>query len=91
VLTITDEQKKYAQTLAQKIRSCGYRVVVDESSDPLSGQIKSAQLQQIPWLLIVGNKEMSTETVTLRFLDGKQIFGLTFEQLLQKAAELQEV
>lgn len=87
VLTITDEQKEYARNLAKELEHSGVRVEIDESSDPISGQIKSAQLQRIPWMLVIGKKEVANNTVTLRYLDGKQEFGLTMQQLLEKAKE----
>lgn len=88
VLTITDEQKEYARNLAKQLEAHGIRTEIDESSDPISGQIKSAQLQRIPWMLVLGKKEVANNTVTLRYVDGKQEFGLTMEQVLEKAKEL---
>jgi len=88
VLTITDEQKEYARNLAQELKTQGIRVEIDESSDPISGQIKSAQLQRVPWMLVLGKKEVANNTITLRYVDGKQEFGLTLEQILEKAKEL---
>jgi threonyl-tRNA synthetase len=85
ILTITDEQKPYAQTIAQQLEASGVRVEVDQSSDPLSGQIKSAQVAKIPWMLVVGNKEMTNNVVTLRYRDGKQEFGLSINDLIEKA------
>lgn len=85
VLTITDDQKTYAHTIAQTLQKAGIRIEVDKSSDPLSAQIKTAQMEKIPWMLVVGNKEMTNNTVTLRHRDGKQEFGLTVEQLIERA------
>jgi len=87
VLSITDEQMPYAQELAKKLKDAGFRVVVDESSDPISGKIKNAQLQQTPWMLVVGAKEVEGNTITLRYRDGKQEHGLTYDDLLRKAQE----
>jgi len=87
VLSITDEQMPYAQELAKKLKDAGFRVVVDESSDPISGKIKNAQLQQTPWMLVVGAKEVEGNTITLRYRDGKQEHGLTYDELLRKAQE----
>ncbi|HEV2916414.1 MAG TPA: threonine--tRNA ligase [Candidatus Babeliales bacterium] len=84
VLTITDAQKEYAHQIAITLKHNGMRVDVDQTSDPLAGQIKSAQLERIPWMLIVGNKEVSQKTITLRLLDGKQETGHTIESLLAK-------
>ena len=88
ILTITDEQKEYAKQLRDKLKEHGVRVELDESSDPISGKIKSAQLEKIPWMLVLGKKEVATNTITLRYNDGKQEFGLTFDTLLQKINEL---
>jgi threonyl-tRNA synthetase len=85
ILTITDEQMPYATKLYQALKDKGYRVTIDESSDPISGKIKVAQLQQIPWMLVVGAKEVENNTITLRHRDGKQEFGLTLDALLEKA------
>jgi len=88
VLMITDEQRPYAQKVYEVLKGHGIRVEIDESSDPISGQIKAAQLQQIPWMLVVGKKEAANNTVTLRHRDGEQEFGLTIEQLVEKARQV---
>jgi len=62
----------------------GVRVEMDSSSDPIAGQIKRAQLERVPLMVVIGKKEVENKTVTLRDLDGKQEFGLSFETLLQK-------
>ncbi|HLE76523.1 MAG TPA: threonine--tRNA ligase [Candidatus Babeliales bacterium] len=85
ILTITDEQKEYGHELLATLKERGYRVAMDESSDPISGKIKTAQLQQIPWMLVIGAKELENKTITLRHRDGKQEFGLTLDEILKKA------
>ncbi len=87
VLTITDEQKEYAQNLMATLKEHGIRVTMDTSSDPIAGQIKRAQLEQVPWMLVIGKKEVEKNTITLRYLDGKQEFGLSLDQLLEKAKQ----
>ena len=51
ILTITDKEMPYARTIYQDLKDKGYRITIDESSDPISGKIKNAQLKQIPWML----------------------------------------
>ncbi len=87
ILTITDDQREYAQDILQQLKKAGIRAEMDQSSDPISGKIKSAQLEKIPWMLVLGKKEVEQKTITLRYADGKQEFGLSLEQLLSKAAE----
>jgi threonyl-tRNA synthetase len=87
VLTITDEQMDYAQDLVKTLKKAGVRAELDQSSDPLAGKIKTAQLDKIPWMLVIGKKEVENKTVTLRYVDGKQEFGISLESLLEKIAQ----
>lgn len=88
VLTITDDQKEYAMNIVNRLNDLNFRVEFDESSDPISGKIKTAQLEKTPWMLVIGKKEVEQNTITLRHRDGKQEFGMTFEQIVAKADEL---
>lgn len=88
ILPISSEQRTYAQELAHELKHKGIRVEVDQSSDTLAAQIKDAQLAKIPWMLVVGKKEATAKTATLRHADGRQEPGLTWEQLGKKAHEL---
>lgn len=90
ILTITDKEMPYAQKLFDTLKKDGYRVTIDKSSDPISGKIKLAQTQQIPWMLVIGPKEVENSTITLRYRDGKQEHGLTADQLLEKAVQLNQ-
>ena len=85
ILTITDEQKPYATNLLEKLKAYGLRAELDNSGEQISAQIKSAQLAKIPWMIVIGKKEVENNTITLRYLSGKQEFGLSLENLLQKA------
>jgi threonyl-tRNA synthetase len=88
VLSITDAQKEYAATIAQRFNRLGFRCEVEESSDPLAGKIKSAQLDKIPWMLIVGRNEVANNTVTLRTREGGQEANIPIESLLERAQQL---
>jgi threonyl-tRNA synthetase len=85
ILTITSQLAPYAQRIMTSLKDAGFQIECDQSGDPISGQIKRAQLDKIPWMLVLGKKEEEQNTITLRTLDGKQEFGLTLEQILQRA------
>lgn len=85
ILTITDDQKAYAQEIANALFAYDVRVEIDETSDQISGKIKRAQLERVPWMFVLGKKEVENKTITLRDLDGKQEFGLTLETIITKA------
>lgn len=84
VLPITDAQKSYAASVMSLIKKAGLRCDLDVSPDPLNAKIQRAQLDKVPYMIIVGNKEMQSELVSLRMRDGKQILGMTLEECLLK-------
>ncbi len=85
ILPISEKQVDYAKVVCQKLAAAGIRVEIDHSNDKISAQIRRAQLDQIPWMLVVGDKEMDQNTVTLRHRDGTQEFGKTVEFLIEIA------
>lgn len=85
ILPITDQQKEYAHTILNILQERGIRTELDDSSDQISAQIKHAQQEQVPWMLIIGKKEVTNNTVTLRHRDGTQEFGLSIEDIITRA------
>jgi threonyl-tRNA synthetase len=85
ILTITDDQREYGQALLKALKNQGYRVELDMTSDPISGKIKAAQLEKIPWMIIIGKNEVAEQTYTVRYSNGKQEPSLSFAMLLEKA------
>jgi len=88
LLPITDQQYEYARTVMARLKHDGLRCEINENADPIGAKIKSAQLEKVPYMLVIGKKEAEAGTVSLRTLDGIQTAGLTIEQLLEKAHEL---
>ncbi len=91
VIPITADQLTYAQGIAQALQQQGLRVGTDQSNEPLAAKIKTAQLQKIPWMLVVGAKEVAQQTITLRHASGKQEFDQTLSVLLERAVQENKV
>ena len=89
ILTITDAQKKYGLQILTLLQSIGVRAEMDNASDQISAKIKVAQLEKIPWMIIIGKKEEENNTVTIRYRDGTQDPGITQDQLLEKITKNQ--
>lgn len=66
VIPITERQLAYAKKLAQELFEEGIRVEVDERSEKIGYKIREAQMEKIPFMLVVGDKEMENGTVSLR-------------------------
>ncbi len=90
ILTITDDQNEYTKKLYERLKQERLRVVLDQSSDKISAKIKSAQLAKVPWMLVIGNKEVDAGTVSIRHSSGKQEFGLSLDEVIKRAQELNQ-
>ncbi|MCS6817560.1 MAG: threonine--tRNA ligase [Blastocatellia bacterium] len=66
VLPITDKQNDYARAVQERLRAAGLRVDVDLRGEKIGAKIRQAQLQKIPFMLVVGAREVETETVSVR-------------------------
>jgi len=88
ILTITERNKPYAQEVYERLKTHGFRVEIDSTGDPLSGQIKRAQEDKVPVMFIIGDKEMANKTVTIRHHNGKQEFGIPYDSLIEKCSTL---
>ena len=66
VLNITDGQAEYAQKVTEILRKAGVRAVCDLSNNKITYKIREHSLQKLPYILVVGDKEMATESVAVR-------------------------
>ena len=66
ILPIGDEQEYYAQSLADRLEDAGMRVTVDARNEKIGYKIRAAQLEKIPYMLVIGEKEMSEGSVAVR-------------------------
>jgi len=73
VLTVTDSQIPYGQDVLAQLRAVGVRVQGDFRNEKLGFKIREAQLQKVPYMLVIGDKEVEQGTVTPRYRDGKNL------------------
>ncbi|MGC1634275.1 MAG: threonine--tRNA ligase, partial [Candidatus Acidiferrales bacterium] len=66
VLPITERQNDYARGVYQKLLDAGYRVELDNRNEKLQAKIRDAQLQKIPYMLVIGGKEAEAGSVSVR-------------------------
>ena len=71
ILPVTDRAAQYADQIAQKLDGDGYRVEVDHRSEKIGKKIREAQLEKVPYMLVVGDRDMENETVSLRLRSGE--------------------
>ena len=73
ILPIADRHVDYANQVAEQLRAAGVRVDVDSRSERLNLKIREAQLQKVPYMLVVGNKEAENGSVSVRLRTGKDL------------------
>ena len=66
ILPISDHYKEYADSVYYELKNKGFRVEVDDRSEKIGYKIRSAQLEKIPYMLIVGEKEQGEKAVSVR-------------------------
>ena len=79
VLTVTNDLDKYALTVEERLKKAGIRVDVDLGGEKLNPKIRNAQLQKIPYMLVVGGKEKESKRVAPRKRSGEQLAPMSVE------------
>ncbi len=87
VVTVTDNQVPYAQDVYRLLRNAGIRVERDVRNEKLSFKIREAQLQKIPYMLVIGDKEVEQGTVTPRYRDGNNLSAMKPEEFIDFVTE----
>lgn len=82
IATIGEEQNQYAEDLYQRLRRDNIRAEKDTRNEKLGLKVREAQLEKIPYLLVVGKKEMETGTVAPRKLGGKNMSPMTIDEFV---------
>jgi len=79
ILNITDKQSEYAQNLKESLQNKGFRVDADLRNEKIGFKIREHTLQKIPYLLIVGDKELGAGSVAVRTRGGDDLGTMTFD------------
>ena len=84
VLPVTDRAHEYAKTLNQQLTDAGIRSEADCRSEKLGYKIREAQMQKIPYMLVVGDRDMENGTVSVRTRKGDDLGAMTPDAFIAK-------
>ena len=91
VLPISDNQKAYAEKVVSELAANGIRVELDDRQEKIGYKIREAQLSKVPYMLILGEKEVESGSVGVRARKEGDIGQMKFEDFVQKLqAEIAE-
>ncbi len=84
ILPITDNQHEYAYQLKEKFVQEGIRVIVDDRNEKTGYKIREAQLERVPYMLVVGAKEVEENTIAVRSREEGDVGTMTIEKFTEK-------
>ena len=83
IINITKDQEEYAFQVHKALQAAGVRTEIDTRNEKLGYKIREAQLQKVPYMLVIGDKERDSNAVAPRFWDGKQFDPMSIDQFVE--------
>uniref|UniRef100_A0A832EAN7 Threonine--tRNA ligase n=1 Tax=Desulfacinum infernum TaxID=35837 RepID=A0A832EAN7_9BACT len=83
LVTVTDKQLPFAREVYERMREAGVRVEIDERNEKLGFKIREAQMQKIPYMLVIGDNEVEAGAVRPRQRDGRQLDLMSPEAFIE--------
>ena len=84
VLPISENEENYAVEIKDKLASCGYRVEVDSSNEKIGYKIRQAQLEKVPYMIVLGKNETENGVISVRANSGEKYDNLKIEEFMEK-------
>ena len=87
ILPITDSQNEYANELVKKLQAKGIRAEIDDSNEKIGYKIRKAQLEKVPYMLVLGAKEVEANAVAVRSRKAGDIGQMPIDEFIAKIQE----
>lgn len=90
VLPITDRINEYAEIIANELKQAGFRVDLNLKSDKIGAKIRDAQLQKVPFMLVLGDKELEEKKIAVRERKAGDIGAMSLDEFKAMVQRLKE-
>ena len=87
LIPIADRHIEYAESVAEQLREAGLRVEVDARSERMNAKIRDAQVQKVPYMLVMGDREAEADQVSVRLRSEEDLGAMSIEGFLDRAKE----
>lgn len=87
IMPITDKQSSHAKKLTEELKANGIRAELDNRTERLQAKIRDGSLQKVPYLGIIGDKEIESNSISVRTREGKDLGKLKFSDFSNKLKE----
>lgn len=84
IIPIADRHNEYAQNVLEQLKNSEIRAEVDGRPEKMQGKIRDAQMQKIPYMLIIGDREITENKVAVRSRSGQDLGSITVSELIDK-------
>jgi len=88
VMTITDSQIDYAKTVRDRLLAAGIRTELDSRSEKIGFKIREAAMEKVPYILVVGDKEVQQNMVAVRERGGKDLGVMSLDEFMNNVQKL---
>ncbi|NER21492.1 MAG: threonine--tRNA ligase [Symploca sp. SIO1C2] len=88
LLPVGDDQREYVNAIALQLRQLGYRVDIDFSGERLGKKIRTAELEKIPVVAVVGKREVASQTLNIRTRQSGELGALTISELQERMQQV---
>jgi threonyl-tRNA synthetase len=86
ILNITDNQAQYARELEETLQNNGFRVEADLRNEKIGFKIREHTIQKVPYLLVIGDREVETQTIAVRTRSGEDLGSISLQACLDLLA-----
>jgi threonyl-tRNA synthetase len=88
VIPIADRHVEYAEQVGGRLRDAGMRVEVDTGGERMQNKIRQAQTQKVPYMLVVGDKEIEAGAVAVRLRSGDNLGAVSVDDFVDSAGQV---
>jgi threonyl-tRNA synthetase len=88
VLSISDKQFDYAKGVRDRLRAAGIRAELDPRSEKIGFKIREAAMEKVPYILVVGDKEIEQKTVAVRERGGKDLGAMPLDEFMNRVTDI---
>ncbi|MBS1127829.1 MAG: thrS [Nitrospirae bacterium] len=88
VLSISDKQFDYAKGVRDRLRAAGIRAELDPRSEKIGFKIREAAMEKVPYILVVGDKEIEQNTVAVRERGGKDLGAMPLDEFMNRVTDI---
>ena len=87
ILPISEKQHDYCQKILKELQNAGIRVKFDNRNEKIGYKIREAQMEKVPYMLVIGDKEKEENTVTIRSREKADVGTMKLEEFIEKIKE----